>query len=218
MKYTGRITAVTLTLVTHTSFVVYFSIINGKINMVSLAGYFLWFFIGYWTGKQFDKAKYYSEKDPLTNLYNRRFVVNTFEKITSIAKRTNSKLFVLIFDCDNFKDINDKYGHQKGDLVLSMIGETLVGTMGKRDVVARWGGDEFLVLGHHKEEIGLQAVLERLEDNFRHLSKQIHIPIDISIGFAIFPKNNKTLFELIGIADENMYTSKLSKKGVTASN
>jgi diguanylate cyclase (GGDEF)-like protein len=216
MKFTGRIIAVTLTLVAHTSFVVYFSIVDGKTNIVSFIGYFLWFFIGYWTGKQYDKAKYFSEIDPLTDLYNRRFVMNTFEKITSIAERTNSKLFVLVFDCDNFKEINDKYGHQKGDLVLSMIGQTLVATMRKSDIVARWGGDEFLVLGYHKEEIGLQIILERLEDNFRNLSKQINIPVSVSIGSAIFPNHDKNLFDLIKKADENMYTSKLTKKGLTS--
>jgi diguanylate cyclase (GGDEF)-like protein len=213
MRYTGRIIAVTLILMAHTSFVVYFSILEGQIHIVSLLGYFLWFFIGYWTGKQYDKAKYFSEKDPLTNLYNRRFVMNTFEKVTSLAVRTNKKLFVLVFDCDNFKDINDNYGHQKGDLVLSMIGEIIVGTMRKSDVVARWGGDEFLVLGHYEEEIGLQTVLERLEDNFRNLSKEIDISVIVSIGSAIFPYHGIDLFELIKIADENMYTSKLTKKG-----
>jgi diguanylate cyclase (GGDEF)-like protein len=216
MRYKGRIIAVTLTLVAHTSFVIYFSILNGQTNIMSFLGYFIWFSIGYWTGKQYDKVKYFSDKDPLTNLYNRRFVMNTFEKVTSLAERTNSKLFVLVFDCDNFKDINDKYGHQKGDLVLSMIGETLLGTMRNSDVVARWGGDEFLVLGYYKEELDLQTILKRLEDEIRNLSKQINIPVNVSFGSAIFPNYDKNLFELIKIADENMYKSKLRKKGFTS--
>jgi diguanylate cyclase (GGDEF)-like protein len=201
-------------LAAHSLFVIYFSLLFGQLHIVSLLGYFLWFFIGYWIGKQYDKAKYFAEKDPLTNLYNRRFVMNAFEKITSLAERTNSKLFVLVIDCDNFKVINDMYGHQKGDLVLSMIGETLVGMTRKSDIVARWGGDEFLVIGHYKEETGLQTVLQRLEDNLRDLSSRIDIPVIVSIGSAVYPDHNKDLFGLIKMADENMYKRKLTKKNL----
>jgi diguanylate cyclase (GGDEF)-like protein len=214
LRYTGRIVAVTLILVAHTSFVVYFSLLFGDINVVSLLGYFLWFFIGYWTGKQYDKAKYFSEKDPLTHLYNRRFVTNAFDKITSLAERTNNKLFVLVIDCDNFKDINDIHGHQKGDLVLSKIGETLVCMTRKSDIVARWGGDEFLVIGHYKEETGLLTFLQRLEDELSNLSSRINISIMASIGSAVYPDDHRELFELIKIADENMYKSKLTKRAL----
>jgi diguanylate cyclase (GGDEF)-like protein len=212
MKYNGRITAVTLTLVAHTSFVVYFSILFNNLNIVSILGYIIWFSIGYWTGKQYDKAKYFSEKDPLTHLYNRRFVISAFEKITSLAQRTNNKYYLLIIDCDNFKDINDIHGHQKGDLVLSMIAESLVCMTTKNDIVARWGGDEFLVIGHYKDEADLETVIERLESEHKSLSHKLEVPVIVSLGSALFPEHSTDLFGLIKIADGNMYNNKRMKR------
>ncbi len=212
MRYKGRIISVSLAMIAHSSFVIYFSIKFGDVHIVSLLGYPLWFLIAYWTGKQHDLAAYYSEIDPLTNLYNRRFVINSFEKITSLAERTKSKLFVLIIDCDNFKDINDLNGHQKGDMVLSMIGETLVDTTRKSDIVGRWGGDEFIVIGHFKEASGLKIILQRIEENLQNLSNQINIPVMVSIGTAGYPDDSKDLSELIKMADKDMYKSKLTKK------
>ena len=107
--------------------------------------------MGFWAGLQFDKARFLSERDLLTGMYNRRFVTNTFKQLASLVDRTNSQLFVLLIDCDNFKSINDCYGHNKGDQVLKKIGETLIETTRKSDIVARWGGDEFLIMGHYKD-------------------------------------------------------------------
>ncbi len=212
MRYSGRIFAISIIFFFHTAYLIYYFYRDGHVDIVDLLGYPLFFCIAYWAGLQFDKATFYSEKDMITNLYNRRFVINTYEKIMSLAERTNSKLFVLVIDCDNFKHINDFYGHHKGDLVLAMIGETLAGSMRKSDIVARWGGDEFLVIGHYKEESGLQTVLQRLDDDMKNLSKQINIPIQVSIGSAIYPDHNKNLFELIKSADQNMYECKEAKK------
>jgi diguanylate cyclase (GGDEF)-like protein len=211
MKYTGRIFGSIGIFLLHLVYLVYYYWRDGKVEPFDLYTYPLLILYGYWTGKQYDKMKFYSEKDELTGLYNRRFVMKTFEKVTSLAERANSKLFLLVIDCDNFKDINDTYGHHKGDLVLIAIGETLVRSTRKSDIAARWGGDEFLVIGHYKDETGLETVLQRLDTHFQNLSKQINIPVKVSIGSAVYD-HDRDLDELIKSADQNMYERKKQRK------
>lgn len=212
MRYLGRIVASVGTLFIHFLYIFYYYFRDGNIEPVDLYSTPFIVILGYWAGLQFDKVKYLSEKDLLTGMYNRRFVIKMFGKITSLLERTHHKLFVLVIDCDNFKNINDQYGHNTGDKVLKMIGESLVGASRKSDIVARWGGDEFLVIGHYMEEAGLQIMLQRLENHLNNLSKQIDIPIAVSIGSAVFPNHSKDLFDLIRIADRNMYKCKVIKK------
>ncbi len=121
---------------------------------------------------------------------------------------------MLVIDCNNFKEINDTFGHQKGDYVLSTIAETLTNTTRKSDIVARWGGDEFLVIGHYKNETGLQTLLKRLNNDLENLSEQVSIDVGVSIGSAIFPDDSQDLDELIKTADHNMYEYKEQRKSL----
>ncbi|MCH1624486.1 GGDEF domain-containing protein [Ferdinandcohnia quinoae] len=212
MKHSGRFFAVGIILSLHTIYLVYYYFRDGQIDIIDLLGYPLFYFIAYWCGKQYDKAQYFSEKDTLTNLYNRRFIMGAFDKIISFADRTNSKLFVLIIDCDNFKEINDSCGHTKGDLVLSNIANILLQSIRKSDVVARWGGDEFLIIGHYKDDAGLQTLIQRLDDQLESLSQQMSLNIKISIGSTIYPDDSNNLEELIKSADQNMYKQKAQNR------
>lgn len=197
MSYLGRFFGSLCLFLLHSIYIFYYYYRDNKVEQLDLYSYPLLILLGYWAGKQYDKVRFYSERDVLTGVYNRRFVINDYEKITSLAERTNSKLFVLVIDCDNFKAINDTYGHHKGDMVLTKISEALVSSTRKSDIVARWGGDEFLVIGLYNEEAGLQALVQRLEEHLENLSYQINMPIKASIGSAIFPKHSRDLFELI---------------------
>lgn len=212
MRYTGRMLLGASFFVLHSLYILYYYIRDAHIERLDLYSTPFLILFGIWVGKQFDVVKYVSDRDVLTGLYNRRFVMGSFEKISSLAERTKSKLFVLVIDCDNFKFINDEYGHQVGDEVLTNIGESLVGLMRKSDIVARWGGDEFLVIGYHKEGNGLGIILDRLEECFENLTQKMNVPVKVSIGSAIFPDDHKDLFQLIKIADKNMYMSKSARK------
>ncbi|MFC0212091.1 GGDEF domain-containing protein [Paenibacillus chartarius] len=212
MKYKGRIFITIFAFLLHSMYIVYYFYRDGKIEPFDVYTYPLLIFGGYWTGKQYDKVKFYSEKDELTGLYNRRFVIKSFEKIASLAERAKSKLFLLVIDCDNFKHINDKYGHHKGDLILTQIAETLIRSTRKSDIAARWGGDEFLVIGHYKDEAGLQTFLKRLHNDLENLSKQVNVGVSVSIGSSIFPDVSRDLDELIKSADQNMYMDKEQRK------
>ncbi|WP_110926427.1 GGDEF domain-containing protein [Bacillus massiliglaciei] len=212
MKYTGRIFGSLCVFLFHSVYIVYYFLRDGKAEPFDLYSYPFLIWFGYWAGKQYDKVRFMSEKDELTGIYNRRFILTAFKNITALAEQSNSKLFILVVDCDNFKTINDNYGHHQGDMILTRISETLAETTRNSDIVARWGGDEFLVIGHYNNEKGLQAVLQRIEERLEDLSEQTQIPISISAGSAIYPTHSKNLFELIKIADEKMYRSKKSKK------
>ncbi len=218
MKHTGRILGSLCLFLLHSIFIFYYYFRDGKVEPLDLYSYPFLILFGYWAGKQYDKVRFYSEKDELTGIYNRRYVLAAFEKISNQAEQTNSKLFVLVVDCDNFKSINDTNGHHEGDRILTKISETLVKTTRQSDIVARWGGDEFLVIGHYNDEEGLQTFLQRLEEKLEYLSEQVKMPITISIGSAIYPNHSKDLFELVKIADDKMYHSKKSKKALIDSN
>ena len=163
MKYSGRFIASIGPLFIHSLYIIYYYYRDGKIEPIDLYSSPLILLLGFWAGLQFDKTRFLSERDVLTGIYNRRFVTNSFEQLASFVDRTNRQLFILIIDCDNFKKINDYYGHSRGDQVLKEISEILVDTTRKSDVVARWGGDEFLIIGHYKDDAGLQTVLQRLD-------------------------------------------------------
>lgn len=212
IKYTGRIIAVSLILFFHTSYLIYYYYRDGYIDIADWMGYPLLLSVAYWAGKQYDRAAYLSEKDVLTNLYNRRFILNAWNNVSALTDRTNSKLFILVIDCDNFKMINDGHGHHLGDKLLIQIGQLLTRSTRKSDIVARWGGDEFLVIGQYKDEAGLQILLSRLREDLERLSRELQIPVGASVGSAIYPDDSKELYELIKIADENMYRGKRTKK------
>ncbi|UFJ39623.1 GGDEF domain-containing protein [Brevibacillus humidisoli] len=212
MRYKGRTTAVSLAIFTHSLFVVYFTYsLGGPVHPVGILGYPVWFFLAYWIGRKFDQAAFLAEKDMLTNLYNRRYMIQSFAKLTAAANKAGKKCFVLMIDCDNFKSINDRYGHQTGDEVLVTIGEVLIQFAGKNDLVARWGGDEFLWIGHYSSEERLRQILQAVEHDLLVMTEVLKIPVSLSIGTAIYPDQDDDLHGLIKIADRNMYRCKTKK-------
>ncbi|MFB9331086.1 GGDEF domain-containing protein [Paenibacillus aurantiacus] len=212
MKIKGRFITLSTVLSVHSLYILYYYFRDAAVDIFDLLGYPLFGTLAYWAGLQYDRAVYYSDKDVLTNLYNRRFLIKAFEKAKSLASRMNSSLFLLVIDCDNFKQINDREGHLKGDRVLAAIGEVLVASTRGSDLVARWGGDEFVVVGHHKDGSGLQSILARLENELAEVSKQMSVSINVSIGSALYPRDGGDLYDLMKVADANMYASKRSRK------
>lgn len=172
---------------------------------------FIFLTIAWWCGKQYDSAKYYSERDPLTNTFNRRTIEQKFQRISAVCDKEKKSLGVIMVDLNNFKDVNDQYGHQKGDELLNQVATKLTNFVHKKDLVARWGGDEFVILvSHLKEEFNndyIQALLRSLkEHNDREFSS-----IGASIGYAIYPTDGDNLQKLIQIADRGMYEEKRNK-------
>ena len=151
--------------------------------------------------------QYLAETDLMTNITNR----GTGEKLVKdLLARKVSGLFCLI-DCDNFKSINDKYGHNIGDKVLVALAKCLTKTCKETDVVFRLGGDEFAVYStDYLTEMQAQQFFEKLFDNVDKLKipKYDELKICISVGAALFVGGKASFDQLYKQADIAMYESK----------
>lgn len=166
---------------------------------------------GWWLGRSYDRAKFQAEKDALTKLYNRRFINTVFPKLRSLADRRQKKLGVLIIDINRFKQVNDTYGHKTGDQVLVELSRLLTDNMRSSDFVARWGGDEFVVLAPDMSADSMEAVAGRIKAKLQELPSLKKWRVGISLGTALYPDDAASLEELVHRADQRMYQFKLDR-------
>jgi len=152
--------------------------------------------------------------DPLTKLGNRRYAeMNLNSKLTELRRYKNPFGFFFI-DIDNFKEINDKYGHNTGDRVLKMVANSLRNSLRGSDIITRWGGEEFVAIISNVSKEELSSIADKLrvfvlKSNFE--KKNNIIQVTISIG-ATLANQNDDVDKLIKRADELMYQSKKSGK------
>ncbi|OGW38514.1 MAG: hypothetical protein A2Y97_00580 [Nitrospirae bacterium RBG_13_39_12] len=148
--------------------------------------------------------------DPLTGLFNRRHFETTLEKEFNRSIRYLSPASCLMIDIDYFKKINDEYGHHTGDVVLKEVSEVIKDCIREIDTVARWGGEEFIVLlPETKKEASLQAALRILRVISEHKFSGINRQITVSIGLANIPEPSiDTAEKLINTADLALYEAK----------
>ena len=164
----------------------------------------------------FKKLQEASFKDPLTGLLNRQGFMEAAGRLLSLAKREHSGIGMLMMDIDNFKSVNDKFGHVEGDSVLKQLAGIILDSSRDTDVCCRFGGDEFLVFLRADTET-IYRVGKRMIDRFRGFLDGSfgRYDIDLSIGTASAVQG-ESLFDverLIIAADENMYVNKKSKTG-----
>ena len=150
-------------------------------------------------------------RDPLTGLYNRRYLDETLDRELARAERENYPVSFLIFDIDHFKKINDSYGHYAGDMVLKNMAAQLTSHARVGDIVCRYGGEEFLVvMPDVSADIALQ-IAERCRKAFeesRTIIEEKDIQATLSCGIAAFPQNGTKGVDLIAAADRAMYLAK----------
>lgn len=152
--------------------------------------------------------------DPLTGLYNRRFAERHLKAEMSRARRKRFPLTLVLLDLDNFKQINDRYGHSTGDLILLSFARRLSKAIRETDVAARLGGDEFIVVLTEFESSRMPTILERLESIEVEADGQT-ITVEFSVGWAEMEAGQK-VEELLNAADRALYVNKQSKKGAPA--
>ena len=158
--------------------------------------------------KEIEKLAYY---DQLTGLVNRTFFYNMAEKFLCNAKRNNSKLGLMFIDIDQFKKINDMYGHKIGDEVLIEVAKILIKSTRKCDIVSRRGGDEFLILlPDIKHYSYYKFIASRIANANKKImvSDDLQIEISLSIGVSFYPKDGDNIEDLILKADKAMYCVK----------
>lgn len=158
------------------------------------------------------KLRELSVRDPLTGLYNRRYMEETFDREIKRAMRKDRSLAVVMTDIDGFKSINDTFGHVPGDLILERVSKFLMKSVRASDVVCRYGGDEFVLILPEcsLEEAIRRANAMRLEAEKVTLGEGTTVTglITMSFGVAALPENGTTREELLQAADQALYASK----------
>jgi diguanylate cyclase (GGDEF)-like protein len=153
-----------------------------------------------------------SIRDPLTGLFNRRFMEESLDRELQRAVRKNQPLSILFVDLDHFKRFNDTFGHDAGDLVLRSVADLFRKFFRSDDVVCRYGGEEFgIILPESSVENGaLRANALRTETKKLQLQYKNHSlgTVTLSIGVAAFPPHGSTSETLLKVADQCLYQSK----------
>ena len=159
------------------------------------------------------KFEQISITDPLTKIYNRRFFNEVVEKEIERAKRSDSPLAVILLDIDHFKNINDTYGHLTGDQVLINLANLCHQNIRSMDFLARFGGDEFVILMPSMDRKSAQETAERLrvmvDEKPLAASEKTDVSVTISLGIADWDTNNPIgINALLNRADQALYRSK----------
>jgi diguanylate cyclase (GGDEF)-like protein len=152
--------------------------------------------------------------DELTSLANRRRFMAEFRREAQRADRTETPLSVIVLDIDDFKQVNDTWGHETGDLVLAGLAEVLSGATRTVDLAARLGGEEFAVLLPNTDAEGARGVAERVQRDLADLSVEVpgdSVTVTASFGISSFPEG-AALAELINDADRCLYEAKRAGK------
>lgn len=159
-----------------------------------------------------ENLQHQSIRDPLTGLYNRRYLDDYLFKHTHQAERNKTPFSILLMDLDHFKRINDHFGHDAGDAVLKEVGKVLQNSIRIGDIATRYGGEEFVIVLY---DITVEAARKRAESirqavmmlKVKYGAQQIGSP-GITIGISAWPDDGKTSMELIEKADTALYNGK----------
>jgi diguanylate cyclase (GGDEF)-like protein len=181
--------------------------------------------IGLETGTALETVRLYgaaaeaADYDSVTGLHNHRALHQHLRRELDRAREQGYPLTVLMMDVDNFKLFNDIYGHQVGDQVLKRVAQALQAACEARDVLGRFGGDEFLAILPDSDGTRAIAVAERLRgqmmrDGFRRASEERTIPVSLAFGIATFPQDSQNRRDLLSIADANLDAAKNSEDGI----
>lgn len=151
--------------------------------------------------------------DSMTGLYNYRYLLSRLDDELRKARARELQVSVIYVDIDNFKDYNDTYGHQTGDVILKKFAESLKKYVRESDVAARYGGDEFVIILPGTGYVEACVVARRLQEGiasheFVVDEVPVHVRLTVSVGVASYPDSGDTTFDLISRADRAMYRSK----------
>jgi len=146
--------------------------------------------------------------DPLTKINNYRSFQIQLQHEINKSHRTQLPLSIVYFDIDNFKSVNDNYGHSTGDFLLQTIAGCILKIIRPDDVIARLGGDEFALLLPETDYVNAEHVINRIQREVLNVANTNKWPISLSIGVVIFKESSIEIDEMIKIADELMYQVK----------
>lgn len=154
-----------------------------------------------------------SLRDPLTGLYNRKFLEEYIESATHQALRSKTTYAILMIDVDFFKMVNDTYGHDVGDQVISGLSNIIQNTIREADLAVRFGGEEFIVLLYNSAPEGAERVAQKIKSRFSEMVFEVNherFSKTLSVGISMFPEDGPTVWRAIKFADIALYKAKES--------
>lgn len=163
----------------------------------------------------YKKVKYNANYDALTGIFNRRKAIEDINKLRSSLKGCKENYYITMIDIDNFKKINDVYGHVIGDKVLFMVANTIKKSIEEDDIVGRYGGEEFIVIvkdGNCSFKSKVENIRKNIELLNIECSNEKYIKVTASIGVKRLDVNIKSLEENIALADQLLYKAKSTGK------
>ncbi|MBN2345138.1 MAG: diguanylate cyclase [Candidatus Aminicenantes bacterium] len=157
----------------------------------------------------------FAARDALTGLYNKRFIINELENYCRIARRSGRAFSIILVDIDDFKQVNDRFGHLCGDAFLKRLAELISRSLREQDIAGRFGGEEFLVILPETSVDGAFQLAVRIRKNVEDLTfpYQGHaVRTTVSAGVCQYEKALKDIKEFLDLADQAMYEAKKAEK------
>jgi diguanylate cyclase (GGDEF)-like protein len=159
-----------------------------------------------------EEAQRLSLTDGLTGTWNRRYFQMQFRQVLATATRFERPFSVLMLDLDRFKDLNDKYGHQRGDAILIEFSQRVKHTLREVDTFARYGGEEFICLLSETDEEGAYTTAQKIREAIRSqpfgAPGEEAVTVTVSIGVAAYPDHGSSFHEIVEAADKALYRAK----------
>jgi diguanylate cyclase (GGDEF)-like protein len=162
-----------------------------------------------------------SQQDELTGIANRRKFEYEFSRIYEFAQRTKITGALILLDLNNFKSINDRFGHSAGDRVLRQVGLALSPVVRNYEMLARVGGDEFAILISHSGEEAIERLIKQVPLALNAIkinpddNSELAETLEISMGYCVFPLKNASNKDVYEMADKIMYKNKFLSKKIT---
>lgn len=181
---------------------------------LSIAFFVTWFLFGLLKKLDFleQKMRELAKKDQLSETLTKTTFLEHAEDRIKVARRENQKISLLMMDIDNFKKVNDTYGHIAGDLVIKSVGQLLNRSKREADLVGRFGGDEFLMLLWGTDAAGAIQFSNHLRQEVKNLNliyNENNIKVSISIGLSgAYEDNQREVSEIVSQADKALYAAK----------
>jgi diguanylate cyclase (GGDEF)-like protein len=156
-----------------------------------------------------------SRNDHLTGLLNSRAFLELLDYEISRCKRSPAPFSLVYIDLDSFKEVNDTYGHQRGDELLKLVSNIMRSTLRTTDMASRMGGDEFAILFPNTDIVQIRGVEDKFRRKFTAVMEENHWPTSLSIGIVTFNSSPSNTDDAIKLADNAMYRAKNSGKNRT---
>lgn len=160
--------------------------------------------------READRRVVEGARDPLTSTYNRRGLEELYQREAERVKRHGGSVAVVYIDINGFKYYNDQWGHAAGDRVLCAVGTALQHAVRAADIVARHGGDEFILVLPQSDAVGAERAVERIRECIEHVKRtwELPAPVVVGIGYAVAQGTAVPLPHLLAEADQAMYRDK----------